>query len=70
VAECGGLLIHSDPFTLIDLHLFCQLYKLLSCTGTPHLQSNAYQVLSRNLTDSAAIFRTSSRAGQLPDLTE
>jgi hypothetical protein len=45
-AIAGGLLIHSDPFALIDIRLFCWYYNLLIRTRSPHLQSNAYQVLT------------------------
>jgi hypothetical protein len=53
----GGLLIHSDPFALIDSHLFVSV-RSLSCTKTPHLEPNAYQVLAKNLSDLAAVSKT------------
>jgi hypothetical protein len=55
VAECGGLLIHSDPFALINSRLFCQRSKLLSCIKSPHLQWIAYQVLTKDLSDLTAV---------------
>jgi hypothetical protein len=54
----GGLLIHPDLFARTDFRLFCLRYELLSCTKTPHLQPNAYQVLTKNLSDLAAVFKT------------
>src|SRR5258708_23325205 len=32
--------------------------KLLSCTNTPHSQPNAYQVLTKNLSDLTAVSKT------------
>ena len=42
----GGLLIHSDPFWFVLLAL-----EALQLHQTPHLQPNAYQVLTKNLSD-------------------
>jgi hypothetical protein len=36
-AIAGGLLIHSDPFALIDLRFFCYRYTPLICGKSPHL---------------------------------
>jgi len=42
------LLIHPDLFAQTDFRLFCQHYGLLSCTESPHLQSNVQQFFSKN----------------------
>src|SRR5579871_1551681 len=61
------LLIHSDALALIDSRLFCLRYKHLSCTESRYLQPVAYQVLTRNLTDLAAVLGTLSERGIEPE---
>jgi hypothetical protein len=53
----GGLPIHSDPFALIDSHLFLAL-EAPQLHQTPHLQPNAYQAITKNLSGLATVSKT------------